>query len=326
MSLRDKRILVTGATGFIGQRLAQRLAQEEGAQVTGVSRRPERADPLQEVGVVYQQADMADFAAIERIVEGQEIIFNLAVAPGNSPEEVAQRLNVAAVEYLVRAAAQAGVQRVVHFSSVAAYGPPSDPVITEAMALDSEQPAPYGRTKALGDMRALQVGEEAGQEVTVIRPGQVYGPRGRSWTINLFNLVKRGVPVILGDGTGHAHPIYIDNLVDGLVLVAKRQEAAGEAFNFVDQPLPWREFLGYYGAICDRQPRRLPLFLGRILLGLVKPFIGRTESTEALLTFYTNKSVYSMDKARQLLGYRRRIDLETGMATTEAWLRETGYL
>jgi nucleoside-diphosphate-sugar epimerase len=326
MSLRDKRILVTGATGFIGQRLAQRLAQEEGAQVTGVSRRPERAVPLQEVGVVYQQADMADFAAIERIVEGQEIIFNLAVAPGNSPEEVAQRLNVAAVEYLVRAAAQAGVQRVVHFSSVAAYGPPSDPVITEAMALDSEQPAPYGRTKALGDMRALQVGEEAGQEVTVIRPGQVYGPRGRSWTINLFNLVKRGVPVIMGDGTGHAHPIYIDNLVDGLILVAKRQEAAGEAFNFVDQPLPWREFLGYYGAMCDKQPRRLPLFLGRILLGLVKPFIGRTESTEALLSFYTNKSVYSMDKARQLLAYRRRIDLEAGMATTEAWLRETGYL
>lgn len=326
MSLRDKRILVTGATGFIGRRLAQRFAQEEGAQVTGVSRRPEQGDPLQEVGVVYQQADMADFAAIDRIVEGQEIIFNLAVAPGNSSEEVAQRLNVAAVEYLVRAAAQAGVQRVVHFSSIAAYGPPSDPVITEAMALDSEQPARYGRTKALGDMRALQVGEEAGQDVTVIRPGQVYGPRGRSWTINLFKLVKRGVPVILGDGTGHAHPIYIDNLVDGLILVAKRQEAAGEAFNFVDQPLPWREFLGYYGAMCNKQPRRLPLFLGRILVGLVKPFIGRTESTDALLSFYTNKSVYSMDKAMQLLAYRRRIDFESGMATTEAWLRETGYL
>jgi nucleoside-diphosphate-sugar epimerase len=318
--------LVTGATGFIGRRLALRLAQEEGAQVSGVSRRPERAGPLEDAGVTYMQADLADFGAIDRILAGQQIVFNLAVAPGTSSEEESQRLNVAAVEYLVRQSAALGVQRLVHFSSVAAYGPPREQMITEDVALDTQQEARYGRTKALGEIRARQAGREIGQDVTIIRPGMVFGPRGRTWTINFFKLVKRGLPVILGDGNGHAQPIYVDNLVDGLILAATRPEAAGEAFNFVDQALPWREFLGYYGAMCGRQPRRLPLGLARIILSLVKPFIGRAEPTEALLSYYTNRSVYPSAKARQLLGYRPRIDISQGMTLTEAWLRDEGYL
>ncbi|MGD8857950.1 MAG: NAD(P)-dependent oxidoreductase [Chloroflexota bacterium] len=326
MSLHGKRILITGATGFIGRHLAQRLAQEEGARVTAVSRRPERAAPLQEMGVAYHQGDLADFDSIDRFVAGQEIIFNLAVAPGTAPEELARRVNIDAVEHLVRQSAAGGVQRVVHFSSMAAYGPPSQQVITEDLPLDTEQSARYGRSKALGEMRALQVAEEIGQDVTVIRPGMVFGPRGRSWTINLFKLVKRGLPVIFGDGDGHAHPIYIDNLVDGLILAAGRPEATGQAFNFVDQALPWRDFLGYYGAMCGKKPRRLPLALARVVLTLVKPFIGRTESTEALLAFYTNKAIYSKTKAEQLLGYRPQVSIEKGMARTEAWLREAGYL
>jgi len=326
MSLNGKRVLVTGATGFIGQRLSQRLAQEERAQVTGISRRPQRAGPLKEAGVAYVQADLADFSAIDRILAGQQIVFNLAVSPGTSSEEASQHLNVAAVEYLVRQSATAGVERVVHFSSIAAYGPPRETVMAEHLALDTKQKARYGRTKALGEIRAREVGREVGQDVTVIRPGMVFGPRGRTWTINLFKLVKRGLPVILGDGNGHAHPIYVDNLIDGLLLAATRPEAAGEAFNFVDEALPWREFLGYYGAMCGRTPRRLPLGLARIILGLVKPFIGRTEPTESLLAFYTNRSVYPFSKAEHLLGYRPRITIRQGMAFTEDWLREEGYL
>lgn len=326
MSLQGKHTLITGATGFIGRHLARRLAQEEGAVVSGVSRSPEKAASLQEIGVAYQQGDLADFDSIDRFVAGQEIIFNLAVAPGTAPEELARRVNIEAPEHLVRQSAAAGVERIVHFSSMAAYGPPRAPVMTEDVALDTDQSARYGRTKALGEIRALEVAQEVGQDVTVIRPGMVFGPRGRSWTINMFNLVKRGLPIIFGDGQGHAHPVYIDNLVEGLILAASRPEAAGQAFNFVDQALPWRDFLGYYGAMCGKRPRRLPLAMARIVLTLVKPFIGRTESTEALLAFYTNKAVYPTAKAQQLLGYRPRVSIEEGMAQTEAWLREAGYL
>jgi nucleoside-diphosphate-sugar epimerase len=325
MSLVGKHVLITGATGFIGLHLAQRLVHE-GAHVTGVGRRPELAGPLQNAGVAFEQTDLADLGAIDGIVLGQEIVFNLAVAAGPSPDWQAQRVNVDAVERLVRQSALAGVQRVVHFSSVAAYGPPTEAVISEALPVDTSQPARYGRTKALGEVRALQIAGEIGQDVCIIRPGMVFGPRGRNWTINLFKLVRRGLPVIFGDGAGHAHPIFVDNLVDGLILAASRPEAAGQAFNFVDQALPWRDFLGYYGEMCGRRPRRLPLGMARLVLSLVRPLMGRTESTAALLAFYTNRSVYSLAKAEELLGYRPRVSFPAAMGQTEVWLREEGYL
>ena len=78
--------------------------------------------------------------------------------------------------------------------------------------------------------------------------------------------------------------------------------------------------------MCGRAPRRLPLGLARIALTLVKPFIGRAESTDALLAYYTNDSIYPVANAEQLLGYRRRFSIEEGMAQTELWLRESGYL
>jgi nucleoside-diphosphate-sugar epimerase len=326
MPLEEKRILVTGATGFIGGRLAERLAVEYRAKVTGAGRDIEKAGWLLGAGVTLQRFEMLESSSFAELFAGQEIVFHLAVASGTSKPEVAQQVNVEAVAELIRAAAKAGVTRFVHVSSMAVYGPPLMEVISEEHSLDTKQSALYGRTKALGEMLAVDAARDAGLELAIIRPGMVYGPRGRSWTINLFKLVRRGVPVIIGDGKGHAQPVYVDNLTDGMILAATRPEAAGEAFNFVDQPLPWQEMFFYYGAMCGRKLRKVPLWAAKGLLPVVKPFIGRTESTDDLLKFYTNRSVYPIDKAKRLLGYRPKICLDEGMKRTEAWLREAGYL
>lgn len=326
MSLKGKRILVTGVTGFIGYRLAERLVTEQQAQVTGLGRDPEILAGLTAMGVRTRQLDLRDLDGLHEAVQEQDVIFHLAAAKGTSPEEVAEQINVATVEILVREAAEAGVKRLVHVSSMAAYGPPDREVMAEDHPLDVEQEARYGRTKARGEQQALYFGRQLGLEVVVIRPGMVYGARGASWTLNLFKLVKRGVPVLFGGGLGHAHPIYVDNLIDGLFLAADHPQAPGEAFNMVDQAIPWRDFLAYYGAMGGRKPRGLPLWFARIAISLVRPFIGRTESADSLLTFYTNRSTYPTTKAQALLGYQARIDLVEGMRLTEAWLREAGYL
>jgi len=198
--------------------------------------------------------------------------------------------------------------------------------MAEEHPLDTEQSSLYGQTKALGEIHACRTAAALGLPITVIRPGMVYGPKGRSWTINLFRLVKRGVPVLFGGGSGHAHPVFVDNLIDGMILVATRPEAAGQAFNFMDLAMPWREFLGHYGQMCGRKPRSLPLWLARPILSVVGPIIGRAESPDALLRFYTNTSVYPYTKAKRLLGYRPRITIDEGMQQTEAWFKEAGYL
>jgi nucleoside-diphosphate-sugar epimerase len=326
MLLEDKQILVTGATGFIGGHLAQRLALIEGAIVTGTGRDLDKASYLNGLGIQLRKLEIRDKQAVRELVQGQDIVFHLVAAPGTSPLDVAQDVNVAAAENLVQEAAAVGVSRFVHISSMAAYGPPDRPVINEDCPLDVEQSARYGQTKALGELAVREAAMNLGLDFSIIRPGMVFGPRGRSWTINLFKLVKKGVPVILGDGDGLAQPVYIDNLLDGMILAGTRPEAVGHAFNFVDQPLPWKELFAYYGAMCGRKPRRLPLWLFRGIAALVIPFLGRSESIDDILTFYTSQSVYPMEKAGKLLGYRPRVSLDEGMRRTEEWLREAGYL
>jgi nucleoside-diphosphate-sugar epimerase len=324
--LQGKRVLVTGATGFIGGRLAERLAKEQGAIVTGAGRRLERAAYLEQAGVTLLHLDMADLDSLPQAVSGQDVIFHLAVAPGSADLDYVHRINVLATEALVCQAAKAGVGRFVLVSSVAAYGPPDRPVMDEEHPLAVGQEALYGRTKAQGETGAMMLAKIIGLELAVIRPGLVYGPRSRTWSLGLLRLVQRRFPTLVGGGHGHASPVYIDNLVDGMILAASQPQAAGEDFQFVDQALPWRDFFGYYGRMAGRRLYGVPTWLAQGALALFRRFSGRSETNEAMLAFLTNRSVYPYAKAERLLGYQPTVDIEEGMWRTERWLREAGHL
>jgi nucleoside-diphosphate-sugar epimerase len=265
---------------------------------------------------------------LAQLMEGQAVVFHLAAAMGknsNNPE-ISNQVNVIATRKLVQMAAKASISRFVHVSTMSAYGPPDREIMAEDHPLDIGQSAIYGKTKAQGELQAMKLAEALGVPLTVVRPGEVYGPRGRIWTVNMLRLVQRRVPVIFGGGIGFAQPVYVDNLVDGMILAAVREEAVGEAFNFIDRPLPWREFFGYYGQMCECKPLGLPMRFARIVATLFKIISRRSESPAAILAFYTSKSIYPIEKAKKLLGYQPRISIDEGMRQTESWLRETGYL
>lgn len=328
--LEDKKALVTGATGFIGGRLAERLAREAGARVTGTGRDLEKAAALEGLGVRLRRADLLDFRRMRELVEGQEVVFHVAawLSRRHGNDEMAWPLNVFATLELVRAAATAGVSRLVHVSSIAAYGPPEGPVMDEGRPVDPAQSAAYGATKAEGEQRALVLAGELGLALSVVRPGMVYGPGSYGWSVRMLRLVQRGVPLIFGKGDGHAHPVYVDNLVDGMMLAATRPEAAGKAFNFVDEPVTWREWFGAYGAMAGREPVALPFWLARLgfVVAAHLPLGLSIRVSDRLLGYYTSKTVYPTAKAERLLGYGARVGFEEGMRRTEAWLREEGHL
>ncbi len=330
-ALENKKVLVTGATGFIGGRLAERLVTEEGAIVTGAGRNLQKAAALQEKGVQLVQADMLDDERMRQLVQGQDLVFNVAAWMGGGRvqenEEAAVALNVNAPGNLVRLLAEEGVPRMVHVSSIAAYGLPQQPVVTEDHPLDiSKKNDLYGRTKAQGEIRAAALAQELGVALAVVRPALVYGPRSEPWSVRMVKLVQNGTPVLFGGGNGHAWPVYIDNLVDGLLLAAARPEAAGEAFHFSDPVINWRTFFGCYGEMCDRKPRQIPMWGARLLAWANGVFhLGLPINTERV-SFLTSEAVYSTAKAERLLGYAPQVALDEGMRRTEAWLRQAGYL
>lgn len=330
-ALQQKKVLVTGATGFIGGRLAERLATEEKAMVTGSGRNLQKAAALPTQGVQLAQADLLDRERMGQLVQGQDVVFHVAAWLGGGrvqdQEAEAHAMNVTASELMVRLAAVAGVPRLVHVSSIAAYGLPQRPQVDEDHPLDTSTANDlYGRTKALGEIRAVALAQELGLDLVVVRPALVYGPRSQGWTVQMLQLVQKGTPVLFGGGHGHAWPVYIDNLVDGMMLAAARPEAAGHAFNFSDLVTNWRTFLGYYGQMCGRSPRQIPLWGARFLARANGVFHLGLPLNPQRVRFLTSQAAYPTSKAAQLLGYQPRVDLAEGMRRTEAWLRQAGYL
>ena len=327
-ALKGKKVLVTGATGFIGGRLAERLAREEGAIVTGTGRNLDAVPHVVEAGVTLVKADLLDEDAMRAAMQGQEVVFHVAAWLGrHGGEQRAYALNVAATALAVRLAAEAGVKRFVQTSSIATYGhPPKVLHVTEDTPLDTEQEVIYGRTKALGEIRAFELGKELGIEVTAVRPGLVYGPRAQSWTINMIKFVSKGIPVIFGDGEGHAYPVFIDNLVDGMLLTAVRPEAVGEAYNMCDPVVTFNEWFGFYGEMCGKKPRRIPFWAAHVLIVLNQLLNLGIPLNRPRLRMYGLKAEFPATKAQEQLGFVSRVPIEEGMTITEAWLREADYL
>lgn len=330
-ALQNKKVLVTGATGFIGGRLAARLATEEGAIVTGSGRNLQKATALQEQGVQLRQADLLDEGRMGELVQGQDVVFHVAAWLGGGrvqdQEAEAHAMNVTASELMVRLTAAAGVARLVLVSSIASYGLPQRRQVDEDHPLDTSMANDlYGRTKALGEIRATALAQELGVNMVVVRPALVYGPRSQGWSVQMLQLVQKGTPVLFGGGHGHAWPVYIDNLVDGMLLAATHSQAVGEAFNFTDSVTDWRTFFDYYGQMCGRKPRQIPLWGARLLAWANGVFNLGLPLNPQRVRFLTSKAAYPTSKAVQLLGYKTRVDLAEGMRRTEAWLREAGYL
>ncbi len=330
MDWQGKKTLVTGATGFIGGVLAARLA-ELGACVTGAGRRLEGSDWLRDKGVTLAFADLRHPEEMRPLTADKDFIFHAAawLSSRHGDENQAQQINVTATANLIRwAAEQASGKppRFVHLSSIAVYGTPDQPAMEEDRPVDSYQRNLYGRTKADGEWAARQVADETGIELAIARPGMVYGPRSYAWTLRPLSLIQKRTPTIFGDGSGHAYPVFIDNLVDGLLKLACQPQAVGEAFNFVDAALSWRNFFGFYARMANRRLVKVPLWLTRAALNVTNRLRWNIGIDPELLAFYQSKSRYPIYKAQLLLDYQPRFDIDAGMAQTESWLRANGYL
>lgn len=327
-ALQGKQILITGIGGFIGRRLALRLAAEEKAVVTGIDLNLDKTAQLAEVGVQLVQADIQNQAIMAKHLAGIEIVFHLAARLGRfgGSAELAHSINVNATKQVIKQAATMGVSRVVFASTISAYGFPTQPVMNETLPLDTEQVEIYGRTKALAEQRAMALANELGIEVAVIRTSMVYGPESDQWTLAMLDLVQKGLPVIFGDGSGHAYPAYIDNVVDGLLLTAVHPAATNEAFNICDPAITLREFFTYYGKMCGRQPRQIPLWATNIIIVINKLLRLKLPINRGRLKQSRLKVQYPTTKAEKMLGYQVRVPIPKGMKRTEVWLREEGII
>ena len=242
-TLSGARVLVTGASGFIGSRLVERLALECGAQVRVLVRRVMSAAPLARFPIEIIKGDVADPLTVARSVEGCAVVFHCA--RGKGPDlALCRAVDVDATGHIVDAARRWGA-RVVHVSTIAVYDRPSDGVFHEGTA-DAPKGEYYSDAKLEGERLALARGAQLGVPVVVIQPAIVYGPNSPHTFDMVSDLLTTRV-VLVNGGTGICNLVYVDDTVTALLLAATNDRAPGERFLVSGPEYPtWAQFVGAF--------------------------------------------------------------------------------
>jgi nucleoside-diphosphate-sugar epimerase len=324
------KILITGATGFIGQHLVKRILKEEG-QVRVLVRRRTKVPILLDKRVESFYGDLTIKESLKGIFRGIDMVINAAGVLGKwgiSSKELL-RGNVLAVRNLLEVCLSSNIQHFIHLSTCGVSGP------LEYDGADEGYPcqpsSPYQKTKYQGERVALEMAAQYNIPLTIIRPTFTYGP-GDLHRLPLFRLIKKGFFVFIGKGQGTLHPVYIDDLVEGIMLSKNRPPCQATYIVGGDKIVTVRELVYCLAQILGVKLRlhQLPLFIAWPL-ALVLEMAGKVGRFEPPLTrsrikLFTNHQGYSITKARKELGYKPQVELYQGMVQTIQWYQNKGYL
>lgn len=324
-------VLVTGATGFLGSSLVRRLLAD-GAPVRVLARSPGKAAWLADRGAEVIAGDITSHAAVRAAAEGADVIYHLAgrlLQPGVPAAEY-RRTHVAGTKLLL-ACCQNGSRprRFVHCSTTGVLGVTGDQPADEQAPIRPTNV--YESTKAEAE-QAVREACRAGLPAVIARPGLVYGP-GDLHLLSFFRAVLQRRFRPIGRRKVWLHPIYIDDMTDGLVRCGQHDSAVGECFHLAGpEPVPLD---GLADAIAQAggtrlPPGHIPVLAAQAVAAAgdwLPPGLRRSAPlTRNRLDFLTHSRVYDVTKAQRLLGYAAKTSLPAGIAAAMAWYRRHGFL
>lgn len=290
------RVLVTGATGFVGQALVRRLAGTPGWTVRACVRTPAVWPVCVEQAVVGDIGPATDWGDA---LAGVDVVVHLAArvhVMGGAAADAGEysRVNVHGTQRLAQSAHAAGVRRLVFLSSLKVHGEAGG--FTERSPLSPSDP--YAVSKRDAEAALREVSSRTGLEVVMIRPPLVYGPGVKANFLSLVAIVKRGLPLPLASVTNRRSFVGVDNLVDLIVVCLTHPAAAGEAFLVSDgNDLSTPELIRRIAA-ANRCPARLWPVPVALLTGLAA-VTGRSHAIERL----TGSLSVDITRTRELLGW-----------------------
>jgi len=323
------RALVTGATGFVGSHVVDRLLAR-GHEVVALIRSPAKAHGLAERGVQLVRGDLDDIPALTTAAEGVDVVYHVAALTGAVDEAEFLQANREGTANVVQAArAGGGDPRLVLISSMAAGGP-ADRDRPRSGAGDDRPVTMYGRSKLASEM----VVREQSLPWTILRPPTVYGPRDRDNFIAIFKAARSGFSPVFGDGSQQLSMVHVDDLAEAILLAGTSPDVLGGTF-YANHPevLTSAALVEHIGRALGRSVRLVPLpeWLTRSALTV----------TGAWAAAFRQRTILRADKANEFYqpawtgdpspfiaatGWAPRYDAATGLAQTAEWYRTAGWL
>ena len=318
-----KKVLITGANGFIGNKLMTHY-QAQGIPVVGVD--------LSGNGEDIFQGDIGQPETISQLLQDCDVVVHTAALVSNSIADADMwRVNVLATRNLIAAAEKHKVRRFVQISSIVAYG---NSAVGE---LDEEQPVhadggSYVLTKLASEHAVLAATANSPMELVIIRPGDVYGPGSRPWVILPIEAINKGQFMLPAKGQGFFRPIFISDLIRGIALAVSTKEAAGEIFNLsCEGYMTTAEFFSHhYQWMNKRGPLKvstgLAMFAASAATKLAQMTGGVNEASTATIVQLCTKSWFSIAKAERVLGWKPEVSFEDGMQQSKQWAQAQGLI
>ncbi|MEP6546161.1 MAG: NAD-dependent epimerase/dehydratase family protein [Gammaproteobacteria bacterium] len=319
------KVLVTGATGFVGSHLVHALLQR-GDSVRVLARSAERATPLGAAGAEVRIGDLALPEGLAGIADGVDVVFHLGSAMHGS-REVFERVDVGGTEWMLREAERARVARVVYVGTVSCYpiAQMKDNAVVDEHCLFDETGllGHYARAKSRAEAAVLAADRRGAIEGVIVRLGLVCGAGTSVFPPHIGQVVGGKRMLLFGDGSVPLPLTYIDNAVDALILGGTVPGIRGESFNILDDDvLTQRQYIDLLQNFTGGKPRlvRLPR-LAYFAIAAVSEILAAVRRKEPSTNRYRVKTRlrrvrWNCSKAKRLLHWRPRVPLREGLRQT----------
>lgn len=328
---------ITGGTGFIGGKLAEKLSNE-GYDIRCLVRNPDKATDLKRINADIFHGDLSDRSTLPGFLEGIDTVFHIAAYVSDwGKKEDFYRVNVEATRDLLDQALYYGVKRFIHISSSTVVWRTSLTEIHDLREIDENYPYPeihydnYNETKEISERLVKDYNDKNGLQTVVLRPSNVWGEGDNVILLRVVEAARKGILFPIGYNKKNVTPCNVNNLIHAMLLAAKSEKAPGNIYFINDgMKIDYFRFLSdqLRAAGIDWKPRitlpyslmySIAFFLETIyrLTGSEKPPVLTRFAVSAL----AGSRSYSIENAKRDLGYEPVVSYEQGLSQLESWLK-----
>ncbi|MBN1533364.1 MAG: NAD-dependent epimerase/dehydratase family protein [Spirochaetes bacterium] len=318
------KVLVTGATGFIGSVLVKKLLARRD-RVRALAFPGEDTGALEKAGVEVRRGDLTDPASLRGLCEDIDTIYHLAgrVTDWGTKKQFYDAIYTATENLLKEASGKS--RRFVYTSSIAAMGFGRHLRGVRETDPPRKSGVPYNDAKADAEALVRQYHDDGAVRCTIVRPANVVGP-GSAWVRDIVAQMRGSVVPLVDGGRYSTSFVEVENLADGMILAGTKEVAVGKAYHFRDDwDISWKRYVEDLGRMIGKRPHgnlpfRVAWIMGTVLEFILNPLHVRSPLTRLAVSVIGRDNDVDTNLARGELGWKTVVTYEKAMEKIGAWL------